>query len=535
MKTLIIQLARLGDIYQMWPSLRAIKRHDPEGELHVLSRRKFREALNGIDVVDQFWQLDSRLILEPAFESCGAALVKLEELCYILRGQGFDRVINLSFSPVSSFLTHAITMQRSNAKMVCDVRGYTRTDDGYLKIPDDASAYFYAQVGPGRANRLHLSDLFAHIAGVELSHNDWRPPLVEKDSIRHLGIKPGAVLVHIGASQKDKTLSWTKWASVVAGLVAAVPNQVILIGALGEHSLAVKIATGAGTHQPVNLVGQTTLTQLFALLSTANLLIGGDSGPVHMASLCGTPVLNFSLPEVNFWETGPKSAGSRIICMDDESEFASDSLVHEAVSMLNLQGTRPDQVNENARWARCLPTIDVAASTKAYFNGPIVKISACPFIRDQFRAQLVRALYLGDEFPESACADFLNGVSKLADINALVLEQIEVLVPAPAVISSADSDDDVRKNGKRKTASLILERADEIIEQIALLVPNLAPLIGWFQTERLRIAPMPVAELTAATRAIHLKLADILSLYGGEKAGRRTSEGNHDNDDTLLG
>jgi ADP-heptose:LPS heptosyltransferase len=41
--------------------------------------------------------------------------------------------------------------------------------------------------------------------------------------------------------------------------------------------------------QPLNLAGKTSLTQLAALLKRADLLISGDSGPMHMASAVETP------------------------------------------------------------------------------------------------------------------------------------------------------------------------------------------------------------------------------------------------------
>ena len=43
--------------------------------------------------------------------------------------------------------------------------------------------------------------------------------------------------------------------------------------------------------QPLNLAGKTSLTQLAALLERADLLITGDSGPMHMAAAVETPLI----------------------------------------------------------------------------------------------------------------------------------------------------------------------------------------------------------------------------------------------------
>jgi len=44
-------------------------------------------------------------------------------------------------------------------------------------------------------------------------------------------------------------------------------------------------------HKPINLVGKTNLKQLLVILQQAELLIAPDSGPAHMATAVGTPVI----------------------------------------------------------------------------------------------------------------------------------------------------------------------------------------------------------------------------------------------------
>jgi ADP-heptose:LPS heptosyltransferase len=41
----------------------------------------------------------------------------------------------------------------------------------------------------------------------------------------------------------------------------------------------------------INLAGKTSLPQLVALLKRANLVISGDSGPMHIAAAVGTPLI----------------------------------------------------------------------------------------------------------------------------------------------------------------------------------------------------------------------------------------------------
>ena len=48
MKILVIQLARFGDIYQTWPTLKGLKRLYPESEITFLVREKFAAATEGV-------------------------------------------------------------------------------------------------------------------------------------------------------------------------------------------------------------------------------------------------------------------------------------------------------------------------------------------------------------------------------------------------------------------------------------------------------------------------------------------------------
>jgi ADP-heptose:LPS heptosyltransferase len=68
--------------------------------------------------------------------------------------------------------------------------------------------------------------------------------------------------------------------AILAGSGAEAPWIEKNIGAYGANLL--------------NLAGKTTIAQLFELLRTASLFIGNNSGPMHMASALGIPIVTFS-------------------------------------------------------------------------------------------------------------------------------------------------------------------------------------------------------------------------------------------------
>ena len=121
MKILIIQITRFGDILTTLPIISALRRDNLEGELHFLVRKRFAFAAEACKSIDHLWKLDSKEIIEPLFESkISESLNTLTKLVRELRSQRFDRIINLSFSPSSSFISHLISDGKT------PVLGYTR-------------------------------------------------------------------------------------------------------------------------------------------------------------------------------------------------------------------------------------------------------------------------------------------------------------------------------------------------------------------------------------------------------------------------
>ena len=99
----------------------------------------------------------------------------------------------------------------------------------------------------------------------------------------------------------------------------SVNNYITTVGHLQTRYGAKVLLTGGATtreqeygkdierqaERPViNLIGKTTLKQLFALLQAADLVICPDSGPAHMANAAGTPVIGLYATS-NRWRTGP--------------------------------------------------------------------------------------------------------------------------------------------------------------------------------------------------------------------------------------
>ncbi|MCB0412182.1 MAG: glycosyltransferase family 9 protein, partial [Bdellovibrionales bacterium] len=280
-------------------------RNFPDKELHVLVRESFASALDGLDVPLKVHQLSTQHLLGPLIEvqDLGAAQLRVDEFMEELRLQSFDEIINLSFSPLSSYLVDELKSANTL------VRGYDRQSDGFLSIPDDSSAYFYAQVGPGQSNRFHLGEIFASVCGVDLIDEDWRAPALHSETLNKFSLPARYVVMHPFSSEVCKTYSAVRWQRTLEHILEETDLNFVIIGSAKERSSEFEIYP---QDRVVNLVGQTKTCELFDIIGSAQALLSGDSLGLHMASICKIPTFNLSYSSVNFWETGPRAPGSRV-------------------------------------------------------------------------------------------------------------------------------------------------------------------------------------------------------------------------------
>lgn len=491
MKVLAIQLARLGDIYQSWPGLRALKRMLPDAEIHALARPRFKGAFEGLEAVSKVKVFPSNDILSaygngdvPASAADGEiltprdqlALAKIEDVVRDLEDENYDWIINLSFSPLSADLTAMLSGPDTK------VSGYTRFDDGYLNLPDAMSAYFFAQVGHDRGNRFHLCEIFGTLCETDLTAEDWRKPAlpaVERD------LPADYVAVHVGGSEDHKSISVSKWISILKHLRGLQPFTFVLIGGREDADKGLQLQSVAPDGEVINLAGELSLLETMSVIANARCLIGPDSAPIHMASLTGTPTLNLSVGRVNHYETGPRAAGSVVLKAAAEDELMS-----------NVIGDRFIEMVHGLRYP--LGTIEVKPGTPSY-TGATTR-------EDNFTWDFIQAIYMGTQFPAPLEPIFNEGMKQLADVNAFMLDQLG----------------GVRTVGDLQNRNALLQRGEEVIETIAKLVPALAPLVRWYQTEKVRIGPQPLDRVLARNIEIQRLLQGVIEIYnpGGSPAAQ---------------
>lgn len=476
MKVLVLQLARFGDIYQTWPALRAFKRTYPSAEIHFMVRERFVAATEGLDAVDRVIPLETKSFIEDLIQT-GAeeatSLVKAQSFLQQIKNEKYDQVYNLSYSRLAAYLTSFLQADGSQA---C---GYALHSDGMMFPLDGTSSYFMAQVGVGKFNRFHLTDIFANQMNLEFIADDFNytgaQPAVP-------GFQSAHVAVHVGASEAGKTLSATKWSNLVKALFAHGIRNVALIGSTAEIEIAQKIENSVSGGVIQNLVGKTRLAQVFTVLRSTELLIAGDSSIMQIASLVNCRTLNISTSQVSFWETGPRADHSKVYsCMDPEM-LDAEEVSRMASSMLSAKSSNLEQ------------NLLQGTASRPEFMGP--QTSAL----EDFCWQMISAIYLSENFPVLQNMDDYRAMGHLNEMNELSIKHIEAM-------QATASSEAISKHAE------VLAQVDIAFAKLAKVSPCTSILWNWLQVERVKIPPIAMSEVFNQTKNLHLELRDVLKLY----------------------
>src|SRR2546427_4116710 len=119
-----------------------------------------------------------------------------------------------------------------------------------------------------------------------------------------------------------------------------------LIGGRDERPVGKQVMRAMQT-APIDLIGQTTLKELIALLRRARLLVTNDSGPMHLAAAVGTPVIALFGP-TDPARTGPYGAGHTVLRSGVPCSPCFSRRCMNAVTMECLTSIAPQQVLETA-------------------------------------------------------------------------------------------------------------------------------------------------------------------------------------------
>lgn len=100
----------------------------------------------------------------------------------------------------------------------------------------------------------------------------------------------------MGSSWASKNWIGSGYVKVIQQLFSSTGNHVILVGEKSDQAIASDVVGVVASERLIDLTGKTTLTELCALLRYAQVAVGPDSGPAHVASAFGVPYVTLFGP-----------------------------------------------------------------------------------------------------------------------------------------------------------------------------------------------------------------------------------------------
>ncbi|MFI5266487.1 MAG: glycosyltransferase family 9 protein [Chloroflexota bacterium] len=169
---------------------------------------------------------------------------------------------------------------------------------------------FLAQAVPYQPG-LHETDqnlrLIEALAGRQVGPVE--PPALWPEAELPADLPAGAIAIHPGAGAEVKLWDEERWTTVADELAAEAP--VVLTPGSGEEVALAERIRGRMS-QPAQVVSGLSLLQLAAFYRRCRLVLGPDSGPLHVARSVGTPTVTLFGP-TDPQLFGPRAAGHEVL------------------------------------------------------------------------------------------------------------------------------------------------------------------------------------------------------------------------------
>ena len=99
------------------------------------------------------------------------------------------------------------------------------------------------------------------------------------------------IVIHVSAGTEAKRWRISHQRELVRQICRRGDSQVVLVGGRSDCAIGRRISAGFSTSHVRNLTGKLTVLELAALMKKAQLFIGGDSGPAHIAGWADIPTV----------------------------------------------------------------------------------------------------------------------------------------------------------------------------------------------------------------------------------------------------
>ncbi len=291
---LVIKCFGMGSILLARPLLAGIRREFPQAKLHLLTFESNKTLVGMVPEIDQGWYISTR-----SGKKFGTSVLKA---FYGLRKTGIDLSFDLEF--FSKFTTMCSLISgspwRTGFFLQTKWREGAYTHNAYFNSHQHVSLVFLGQLGYALAhpNQVHLE---LDEMSPDALMADLPPLKFDNDNTASEKSSEKIIAINVNASDLSTLRRWPRknYIQVIRELLERDDStRIYLIGGPGENEYVDPVYKKfADSDRVVNACGKMNIPELMSFLSEISLLIGNDSGPLHMAACQGTDTISIFGPE----------------------------------------------------------------------------------------------------------------------------------------------------------------------------------------------------------------------------------------------
>lgn len=274
-RVLFVRLDYLGDMVAFLPVLELFHRHYPQTELHVLAELTAWRPL--LETQPHIARVHDAAAVMAAARRGTADWPAVCALLRTLRAARYDAVILANKHRHLALNVAAAVAGRG------EVYGFASRSGRLLfrsALPEDVT------LSETERNCALLPRLGVPLPAV------LPPPRLQVTAAPRPADGRTALVVHAGSTQPHKRWPAERFAAAVAAAAGGRPLRVTLVGTEADRAANAAVRAALPPDIPVDdRTGTTPLTELAALLAAHDLLLGNDSGVMHLAAAVGTRVV----------------------------------------------------------------------------------------------------------------------------------------------------------------------------------------------------------------------------------------------------
>ena len=287
MKILVVRYRFIGDMILTIPFLRNLRYAYPDAQIDMLVAPNSGEVIENCPYVNNFIYFDTTR--KHKYEKGKGEKKSFWYYVKELKKQKYDKAFVLKRSFSSAMLCFLAGI-KERIGFNTEGRGFLLTKRVKYDIQKHEALCFLDVL---QADKKEIKDY--HLENWILEENKIKIySLFEENNIV---LSKKNVVINATATNQTKVWDINNFARIIEYLINEKDTNVIFIGAPSDKEIYENIKYDVELKtEPINLCGKVTIKDSLALLNEVDLLIGNDSGNLHMAASVRTPVIGLYGP-----------------------------------------------------------------------------------------------------------------------------------------------------------------------------------------------------------------------------------------------